>query len=73
MTFKGDDAEKKVFYALKRYFKTTGDDVLIIHSHKFFHNSSNNNEKPTNNEKDFIIVNLSKGIHIYMKPRIIIL
>ena len=24
-----------MFYALKRYFESTGDDVLIIHSHDF--------------------------------------
>ena len=51
---KGDIAESKVYRALKKYFTKTGDDVIIIHSHKFLN-------KDTNNEKDFIIVNLSKG------------
>ena len=51
---RGDIAEREVFYALKEYFKETGDDVLIIHSHKFLNQTGNN-------EKDFIIVNLSKG------------
>ena len=53
---KGDIAESKVYRALKKYFTKTGDDVIIIHSHKFL-----NKDKNTNNEKDFIIVNLSKG------------
>ena len=52
---KGDIAESKVYRALKKYFTKTCDDVIIIHSHKFL------NEKNENNEKDFIIVNLSKG------------
>ena len=51
---KGDIAENKVYHALNDYFKRTGDDVLIIHSHKFLINASNN-------EKDFIVFNLSKG------------
>ena len=50
----GDIAERKVYYALKKYFTLTGDDVLIIHSHKFL-------QKDTVNEKDFILLNLSKG------------
>ena len=32
---KCDISESKMFYALKRYFESTGDDVLIIHSHDF--------------------------------------
>ena len=51
---RGDISEKKVFHALKNYFGKTGDDVLIIHSHKFLN-------KRSVNEKDFIIFNLSKG------------
>ena len=51
---RGDVAESKVYYALKNFFETTGDDVVIIHSHKFLHNASNN-------EKDFIVFNVSKG------------
>jgi hypothetical protein len=51
---RGDIAERKAFYALKQYFTDTGDDVLIIHSHKFLQSGQNN-------EKDFIIINLSKG------------
>jgi len=53
-SIKGDIAEKKVFCALKDYFTSTGDDVLIVHSHKFLN-------KDNQNEKDFIIFNLSKG------------
>ena len=68
---KGDTAERKMFYSLQDYFKKTGDDVLIIHSHKFLSNSSNKSKnskkgkssnESNNNEKDFIIVNLTKGI-----------
>ena len=51
---RGDIAERKVYDALKEYFKMTEDDVLIVHSHKFLNNESNN-------EKDFIVINLSKG------------
>ena len=49
-----DIAENKFYHALDDYFKGTGDDVLIIHSHKFLNKSSSN-------EKDFIVFNLSKG------------
>ena len=51
---RGDIAEGKVFHALKKYFTASGDDVLIIHSHKFLDDGGNK-------EKDFIIFNLSKG------------
>ena len=51
---RGDIAESKVYHALKEYFNANGDDVLIVHSHKFLH-------KDSNNEKDFILFNLSRG------------
>ena len=51
-SIKGDIAESTMFHALKKYFTLAGDDVLIVHSHKFLHNASIN-------EKDFIILNLS--------------
>ena len=51
---RGDIAERAMYYALKKYFTSTGDDVSIIHSHKFL------NKKSTS-EKDFIVFNLSKG------------
>ena len=51
---RGDSAESKVYHALKEYFNANGDDVLIVHSHKFLH-------KDSNNEKDFILFNLSRG------------
>ena len=51
---RGDIAERTVYHALQNYYKMTGDDVLIVHSHKFLNNESNN-------EKDFIVINLSKG------------
>ena len=51
---RGDIAECKFYHALNNYFKRTGDDVLIVHSHKFLN-------KAGNNEKDFIVFNLSKG------------
>ena len=53
-TAKGDLAERIMFFALEKYFSEEGDDVVIIHSHKFLNNVSNN-------EKDFIIINLTKG------------
>ena len=51
---KGDLAERNMFFALEEYFLDEGDDVLVIHSHKFINSFGNN-------EKDFIIVNLTKG------------
>ena len=39
---------------LRKYFKENKDDALILHSHKFLDNKSNN-------EKDFIVLNLTKG------------
>ena len=64
----GDKAESKMFHALKQYFEKTGDDVLIIHSHKFLHKDTTTN-KQTNNEKDFIVVNVSKGNHCLFLKR----
>ena len=43
-----------MFDALKQYFDGCKDDVVVIHSHKFLN-------KDSNNEKDFIILNLTKG------------
>ena len=51
---KGDLAERTMFFALEKYFLDEGDDVMTLHSHKFANSVSNN-------EKDFIIVNLTKG------------
>ena len=51
---KGDLAEKTMFQALEKYYSEEGDDVAIIHSHKFLNSASNN-------EKDFIVLNHSKG------------
>ena len=51
---RGDIAERTMYYALEEYYKMTGDDVLIIHSHKFL-------SQEGNNEKDFIVLNLSIG------------
>ena len=50
----GDKWERLLFYALKKYFEDTKDACLIIHGHSFLHED---NFK----EKDFIILNLSKG------------
>ena len=51
---KGQIAEQKVFHVLKEYFDDSKDDVVVIHSHKFLNADGNN-------EKDFVILNLSKG------------
>ena len=51
---RGDIAKSKVYHALNNYFKRTGDDVLIVHSHKFLN-------KASKDKKDFIVFNLSKG------------
>ena len=49
-----DIAEHSMYFGLKEHYKTTGQDVLIIHSHKFLN-------KASNYEKDFIVFNLSIG------------
>ena len=51
---RGDIAERAMYFALKNYFESNGDDVSIIHSHKFLN-------KASSNEKDFIVFSLSKG------------
>ena len=51
---KGDIAERKMFYAFQEYYNMAGDDTLVVHSHKFRMDDSNN-------EKDFIVLNLTKG------------
>ena len=52
---RGDRAEREMFYALQQYYDMKGDDVLVVHSHKFRVNDD------SNNEKDFIVLNLTKG------------
>ena len=51
---RGDNAERTMYFGLKEHYKKTCQDVLIIHSHKFLN-------KASNNEKDFIVFNLSNG------------
>ena len=51
---RGEVAEHEVFKELQKYFKETKDDILVLHSHKFLNDTSNH-------EKDFILLNLSKG------------
>ena len=41
----------------EEYFKKNKDDALILHSHKFLDNKSNH-------EKDFIVLNVTKGMVI---------
>ena len=53
-TLQGDVAERNVFKALQEYFDEVKDACLILHSHSFLYNQ---NFK----EKDFIILNLTKG------------
>ena len=43
-----------VYFGFQKYYESTGDDVLMIHSHKFL-------SKASNNEKDFLVFNLNKG------------
>ena len=50
----GDFWERHLYKALKQYFEDSKDACLIIHGHSFLHQD---NFK----EKDFIILNLSKG------------
>ena len=59
---KGVWAEKFVFHELKKYYNDSKDDVLVVHSHQFLGSSTKKeNEFIDSKEKDFIIVNLSKG------------
>ena len=51
---RGEEAERSMFDALQNYF-TKDTDVLILSSHMFL------NENKISHEKDFIIVNLTKG------------
>ena len=51
---RGDIAEQIMYFGLKEHYKTTGQDVLIIHSHKYL-------SKASKYEKDFIVFNLSIG------------
>ena len=52
---KGEAAEHSLFIELKDHFQRSKDDALVIHSHTFLCSAS---------EKDFIIINLSKGVVI---------
>ena len=52
---KGYMAEHAMFKALQKYFKQTGDDVLVVMSHKFL----NTSEKSPVSEKDFILKQIS--------------
>ena len=51
---RAENAEKTMFQALQRHYNETKADVLVLSSHKFSNNTSVA-------EKDFIILNLSKG------------
>ena len=52
---KGEAAEHSLFIELKDHFQESKDDALVIHSHTFLCSAS---------EKDFIVINLSKGVVI---------
>ena len=43
-----------MFEALKKHYEESGDDILIVQSHKFLNSVSSN-------EKDFLLVNVTKG------------
>ena len=51
---RGQIAEQIMFNALKKHYEKSGDDVLIVQSHKFLNSVSSN-------EKDFLLVNVTKG------------
>ena len=55
---KGEKAEKKMFKAIKRYFKKVDEEVVVLYSVNFMDSVTNKNLKPV--EKDFIILNLTK-------------
>lgn len=53
---RGEIPEKFMFETLKHYFQQLNDDVLVLRSHKFI-----SSDYASPNEKDFIVLNLSKG------------
>ena len=55
---KGERSEKRVYEALKRYFKKHNEEVLVLYSFKFIGEKEGVNCKQR--EKDFILINLSK-------------
>jgi len=55
---KGEKAEKKMFKAIKRYFKKVDEEVVVLYSVNFMDSVTNKSLKPV--EKDFIILNLTK-------------
>ena len=62
----GDISERKSFQSLKNYFDQNQEDALILHSHKFLIPPSQDSLEHLRNctynkEKDFIIINLTKG------------
>ena len=62
----GDISESESYKSLKRYFHQNQEEALILHSHKFLVKAREDSpqylKKSTyNKEKDFIIINLTKG------------
>ena len=60
---RAEKAEKTMFQALQKHFNETKDDVLVLSSHKFSNNTSVK-------EKDFIILNLSKGYVMNLEVKV---
>ena len=56
---RGQIAEQTMFESLKKHYEKSGDDVLIVQSHKFLNSVSSN-------EKDFLLVNVTKGSNLTM-------
>ena len=50
----GELTEKELYFSLKGFYEQLGDDVIILHSHFFLWNDNTP-------EKDFILINLSRG------------
>ena len=60
---RAEKAEKTMFQALQKHFNETKDDVLVLSSHKFSNDTSVK-------EKDFIILNLSKGYVMNLEVKV---
>ena len=60
---RAEKAEKTMFQGLEKHFIETKDDVLVLSSHKFSNTASVN-------EKDFIILNLSKGYVMNLEVKV---
>ena len=58
----GELTERELFFGLKSFYEQSGDDVVILHSHFFLWNDNTP-------EKDFIVLNLTKGMIMVIEAK----